>query len=174
MADSKVFNSFREGWYVMYTMNRHEKKIREKLSEREITSFLPIVKKLRIWRDRKKYVDEPLFPSYIFVHLKDKQGYFSSLDVEGVLFYVRTGKVVSRISNDTIHSIKELTERGQGVEVYSGPIQEGQQMVIREGPLTGLACEAVQLNGKQKISVRVHLLNRIVIADLPFHAVALT
>ena len=65
-------NNFLKGWYLIYTRPRHEKKVFLQLTEMKVRSLLPTTKKLRTWHDRKKYIDEPLFPSYIFVYLEDK------------------------------------------------------------------------------------------------------
>jgi transcriptional antiterminator RfaH len=53
------------GWYLLYTKPRHEKKVSAALTEASVNSYLPTAKKLRTWCDRKKYIDEPLFPSYV-------------------------------------------------------------------------------------------------------------
>ena len=47
-------------WYVLYVNVRHEKKVHEKFVEQNIESYLPIVKTLKQWSDRKKIVEEPL------------------------------------------------------------------------------------------------------------------
>jgi hypothetical protein len=57
--------AFKKGWYVAYTKPRHERTAVYSLQKAGIGSFLPLTKKLRIWSDRKKYVEEPLFPSYL-------------------------------------------------------------------------------------------------------------
>ncbi len=54
-------------WYAIHTRSRHEKQVDLFLSERGIETFLPLVHTLSRWKDRKKYVDLPLFPGYMFV-----------------------------------------------------------------------------------------------------------
>ena len=64
-------SQFKVGWYLIYTKPHHEKKVYTRLLERNINAFLPLTKRLRSWNDRKKYIDEPLFPSYVFIYLND-------------------------------------------------------------------------------------------------------
>jgi hypothetical protein len=45
------------------------KKVYARLVEKGIETFLPLQKRLKQWSDRKKLVDEPLFRSYIFVRI---------------------------------------------------------------------------------------------------------
>ena len=51
-----------------------------------IESYLPLKKVLKQWSDRKKWVEEPLFRSYIFIHA-DLKGRASAPDdaVEDVI-----------------------------------------------------------------------------------------
>jgi transcriptional antiterminator RfaH len=155
------------GWYVLYTKPRHEKKVSARLSEQNIYSLLPTRKTLRSWHDRKKYVDEPLFPSYLFVYLDCIQNYYAGMDVEGVLYYVKTGKEVARVNESVIEKIRLIADNGKDIETTSNYFEPGQQLVIREGSLTGLSCELVQYNNKQKLLVRVEILKRNVLVTLP-------
>ena len=54
-------------WYAIYTKPRNEKKVAENLAAIGIESYCPIVTTLKQWSDRKKMVETPLIPSYVFV-----------------------------------------------------------------------------------------------------------
>jgi transcriptional antiterminator RfaH len=58
-----------KNWYAVYTKSRAEKKLHAQLSDKSINSFLPLRKELKLWSDRKKWVEEPLLPSYLFVQI---------------------------------------------------------------------------------------------------------
>ncbi|WP_160718056.1 UpxY family transcription antiterminator [Chitinophaga solisilvae] len=160
-------SKFSEGWYLIYTKPKHEKKVCTRLTELRIVSFLPTRKSLRKWHDRKKYIDEPLFPSYVFVYLTDLQSYYHSIDVDGSLFYVRTGNIITRISEATINNIKLITHNAETVEVSEAYFCPGQKLVIAEGALAGLSCELVRYNDKQTLLVRMDLLKRNLLLTLP-------
>ena len=153
-------NSFRVGWYVIYTKPRHEKKVHAQLSEMDISSYLPLTKKLRTWHDRKKYIDEPLFPSYVFIYLKDLRNYYDGMGIDGALHYVRVGKEISRVHDTVINNIKLTVGQAETLEVTDERFAWGRRLVISRGPLCGLDCELVQAGAKQKILVRVDLLQR--------------
>src|SRR3990172_6049569 len=55
-------------WYALYTRPRHEKAFAEQLAKREMEAFLPVREVLSRWKDRRKLVQLPLFPGYVFVH----------------------------------------------------------------------------------------------------------
>src|SRR5947207_2578908 len=55
-----------ESWYGVQTRPRHEKIVAQRLTERGVTSFLPLVTEIHRWSDRKKAVQVPLFGCYVF------------------------------------------------------------------------------------------------------------
>jgi transcriptional antiterminator RfaH len=159
--------NFRVGWYLIYTRPRHEKKVHARLVELNVTSFLPTKKIVRVMHDRKKYVDEPLFPSYVFIYLNDMDNYYTGIDAEGSLYYVRSGKEIARVQETVIDSIRLITSNENEIQISSEHILPGQKLVIRQGALTGLACEVVEFRGRQNLLVRVDLLQRNLLMTLP-------
>ena len=66
-------------WYAVQTRSRHEKKVDSFLSDKGVETFLPLINTLSRRRDRKKYIDIPLFPGYIFVHVNEDQENISNV-----------------------------------------------------------------------------------------------
>lgn len=163
----QYMNKNQIGWYLIYTKPRHEKKVFNYLAKNNIVSFLPTQKVLSTWHDRKKIIDQPLFPSYIFVYLKDMHSYYAAMNAEGALYYVRTGKEISRVSQSTIDNIKLITNTVRDIEISEEHFVEGQRLVIKHGALTGLSCEIIQVERNQKLLVRVDLLQRNILLSLP-------
>ncbi|MDV7400146.1 transcription termination/antitermination NusG family protein, partial [Arthrospira platensis SPKY1] len=63
-------------WMAVYTKPRCEKKAFERLSKREdLELYLPVQKRLKQWSDRKKWVEEVVLPSYLFIKCTEKQRY---------------------------------------------------------------------------------------------------
>ena len=58
-------------WYVLYTKPRWEKKVYQLLMEQGIESYCPLNKTRKKWSDRVKWVEEPLFKSYVFVKIAE-------------------------------------------------------------------------------------------------------
>jgi transcription antitermination factor NusG len=158
--------SFATGWYVIYTGPRKEKKVADELFEKSITHFLPLIKTARQWHDRKKIIYAPAFPSYLFVYLNKQSEYRDILDIEGVHYYVKFGKVPAIVKPEVIDQIR-LVINSDNVIVSSAYFEVGEKLVIQEGPLTGLHCEMIKSDGKNKILVRVNLLNRNILVDVP-------
>ena len=47
-------------WYAVYTRPRFEKQVGQRLLEEGIEAYVPLIKTMRQWSDRKKVVELPL------------------------------------------------------------------------------------------------------------------
>jgi transcription antitermination factor NusG len=58
-------------WFAVYTNSRHEKRVDQHLSMRQIEHYLPLYRAQRKWSNGLKVTLElPLFPGYIFVRIQ--------------------------------------------------------------------------------------------------------
>lgn len=164
-------NAMKEGkdlfrWYAVYTKPRNEKKVYARLVEKGIETFLPLQKKLKQWSDRKKMVDEPLFRSYIFVHIGQKQ-YYDVLNTMGVVRYITfEGKAVP-IPDKQIDQIKQLLVQDIELEAVEGTIEPGTKVEVRFGSLQGIEGEMVEHAGKKKVVIRIDHISHSLLVTLP-------
>jgi transcriptional antiterminator RfaH len=159
--------AFNKGWYLLYTNSKQEKKVAEQLVAKKINYYLPIVKDIRKWSDRVKIIHSPLFPSYLFIYLEQLQNYYDSLEAKGALYYVRFGHEIAKVADTIVNNLKIVVNASEFIEISFVEFQKGETLTISEGPLTGLNCEVVQYKNKEMLLVRISLLKRSVLAELP-------
>lgn len=108
-----------------------------------IEHYLPLVKKLRLWSDRKKWVEMPLFNGYVFVrpaeNLRDKV-----LEVPGVVKYLRYNHLDAELRFAEIIAIKTFIERGYEMEAVPSNLKKGEMVEISSGPFKGITAEVVK------------------------------
>ncbi|AZJ35261.1 UpxY family transcription antiterminator [Tenacibaculum singaporense] len=157
------------GWYVLYVKSCWEKKVHESLKEISLESFLPQVKTVKQWSDRKKVTMKPLFPSYVFVYINSSLGFHKALSVNGAFSYIRFGKEYARVQEKEINQIKLLTgdESIEGIEITSHRPKVGEIKKITYGPLKGLSCEIIKAYNHKKIIVRIDSLQQNIMATIP-------
>src|SRR5208282_6930814 len=81
-----------EAWYGLHTQSRHEKIVAQRLEERGVTTFLPLVTEVRRWSDRKKSVQMPLFSCYVFAKIApNRSERLQVLRVDGVFGWSAPG-----------------------------------------------------------------------------------
>lgn len=66
-------NADKTSWYVLYTAPRAEKQVRDRIDALGIECWLPLHRTPRVWSDRVKIVELPLFNSYLFVRCTDPE-----------------------------------------------------------------------------------------------------
>jgi transcription antitermination factor NusG len=163
-------SQFSIGWYLLYTRPHQEYKVVSGLLENSIQAYLPCTNVKKKWSDRMKTVKVPLFPSYVFVYLRNVQEFFYGCTVEGAVDYVRLGKDAAKVKEQEIESVKLIEQGAENIEVSYEPFSPGEKLMIMQGPLSGLTCEVVRQSGKHKILVRVNLIKQHILADLPVTA----
>jgi len=151
---------FSKGWHVLYTRVNQEKKVVKQLNELGIDCYLPVMKVIRQWTDRRKLIESPLFPSYIFVNPCDKNSYYAALESDGAVYYLGSGNEAAKVNDEIIQDIRLSLESGNQVEVLPGNFQKGERISICEGPLAGIDGEIVQYKGRDNIIIRIKMLNR--------------
>ena len=136
-------------WYAVHIRSRHEKKVADQLSGKNVNCFLPLYNAQHRWKDRVAKVELPLFPGYLFVQiaLADKM---RVLEVPGVVQLVSAGADPIPLPDDEI----EILSRGLSERLKAEPhpyLKVGHCVRIRSGPLTGL--EGILLRHKDNLRV---------------------
>jgi transcription antitermination factor NusG len=125
-------------WYAVHVKSRHEFKVLERLTSAGIDAFLPVVERLNRWKDRKKLVSFPLFPGYLFVHIrKIYDTMLAVLKTPGVVRFI--GIIPGEpepVPEEQIISLKKLVENKESIDPYPY-LKEGQRVRIKKGPLAG-------------------------------------
>jgi len=125
-------------WFAIHTHARHEKVVEQELRYSGITTFLPVVKEVRNWSDRRKVVELPLFSCYLFAKLapgNDERA--KVLRINSVHSFVGPGGVGIPIPEEQINAVRTLVD--EQLPVCSHPfLKIGQRVRVRGGALNGL------------------------------------
>lgn len=140
-------------WYAVYTRARWEKKVSDILTRKSITNYCPLNKVMKQWSDRKKLVLEPLFTSYVFVHIAE-QDFLSLRKTNGVINLVYWLGKPAVIQDFEIDTIKRFLNEYENVKLQKTSINASDRVRIIGGPL--MAYEGQVLSVKSK-TVRVAL-----------------
>lgn len=156
-------------WYAVHTYPRAEKKVCEKLQAKGIEVYLPLQKQLRQWSDRKKWVEMPLIPSYLFVFTPASQLH-SVVQVYGITRVIYfEGKPVP-IPNEQIEWLKKMLLHNIPVEITQEELAPGDKVIVSGGHLMGMIGELVSYKSERRVVVRLEKLdyNLLVTIDINF------
>jgi transcription antitermination factor NusG len=149
-----------ENWYGLQTRPRHEKIVVQRLEERGVKTFLPLVTEVHRWSDRKKSVQMPLFSCYVFAKfVPNREERLRVLRVEGVFGLIGARGEGAAIPNEQIDAVRSLVE-GQ-LPWSSHPfLKIGQRVRIRSGALDGMEGILVSRNGDRTLVISVDAIQR--------------
>ncbi|MGB9746367.1 MAG: UpxY family transcription antiterminator [Bacteroidales bacterium] len=153
-------------WHALYTRPRWEKKVLKYLQEEGIEAFLPLRKSLKQWSDRKKWVEEPLFRSYVFVHIVPSE-YYKALNIVGAVRYVVFEGKAAIIPDRQIQMVKDLLALEVELEVTDETLLPGERVVIRYGPLKDVEGEMVEFRSKSVIALRIDHISGTILVSVP-------
>lgn len=154
-------------WYVIYTRSRAEKKVEAELIAMEIECFLPLQKKLRQWKDRKKWIEVPLISGYCFVYISRKE-YDRVLEVTNVVCYVTFERKAAIIPQQQIDNLRQIFKQNDfDVSVSHENFVPGKQVEIIEGALIGMQGELIESRGKNKFILRINQLETNFTIEVP-------
>jgi len=153
-------------WYAIYTKPRSEKRVAELLSQQSIENYLPLVKSVRQWSDRKKTVELPLFSSYIFVHIDEKE-YFTVIKVHGIVKFVSFEKKKVAVPDYQIEAIRKYVETGEELIANEGNYTIGKRVKVTRGGMKGLQGRLVEVLGKQRVKVEIESIQKSLFLLIP-------
>jgi transcription antitermination factor NusG len=149
-----------ETWYGLHTQSRHEKIVAQRLQERGVTTFLPLVTEVRRWSDRKKSVELPLFSCYVFAKfVPNRSERLRVLRVDGVFGLVGARGEGVPIPDEQIDAVRSLLD-GQLPWSAHPFLKIGQRVRIRSGALNGVEGVLVQRDGDRKLVISVDAIQR--------------
>jgi transcription antitermination factor NusG len=151
-------------WYAAYTNARHEKYVARQLQDRRMDNFLPLYRSVRCWKDRRKEIDLPLFPSYVFVRLAINSDRTRVLQIPGVVRFVSFNGRPAPLENEEIESLKNAVADG-----HAEPhpyLKIGRRVRIKRGPLAGIEGILVRKKDKFRVVISLDLIMRSVATEI--------
>jgi transcription antitermination factor NusG len=151
-------------WYALTTKPQHEKRAVQVLDFKGFQTFLPLHKSRRQWSDRKRTLDLPLFPGYVFCRFTPAQRsrVIASPNITSV---VGVGRRPAPVADDEIQAIQTMVASGLPVEPWQY-LQVGQRVRIDGGSLDGLTGLLVQEKNALRVVVNVSILQRSVAVEI--------
>tara|TARA_Y100000591_G_C21853224_1_gene713090 strand:+ start:5739 stop:6257 length:519 start_codon:yes stop_codon:yes gene_type:complete len=140
-------------WIVVYTKPKHEKVVRDELLKNKFEVYLPLLRKRRKWSDRKKWVEFPLFRSYLFIKTDPKHSIQIS-KTNGVVRIVKFGEKIALVSDKELDAINKMVEGGfePRAENY---FLKGNPVIVEHGPLKGLVGEVLSIENQNRLVMRI-------------------
>jgi len=160
---------FQERWHACQTRPRAEKQVDRMLKLCGVQAYLPLLAQTRQWTDRKKLVDFPLFPGYVFARFGPEQIH-QVLLTPGVVTIVRSGGAPVPVREEDLESVRIVLACAKAGLPPPEPaefVELGQEVLVREGPFSGVRGVVTEDRGRTRVVVRLCALKRALSVELP-------
>lgn len=151
-----------EGWFVVWTESRAEKRVEARIAAQGLEPWLPKVTERRKWSDRWRDVVLPLFPGYLFARGGLAQVH-SLLRTPGVVTVVKTAGRPACLSDGFVASLRKAIETpavtaSAVTDHVSYAVDD--EVIVREGPLAGLRGVVQEVRSGRRLVVWVDEIGR--------------
>jgi transcription antitermination factor NusG len=143
----------KRNWYAVYTKPRWEKKVYSLLAESGFEAYCPLNRVRKKWSDRLKWVEEPLFKSYVFVKVAKEEAARVRM-VNGVVNFVYWLGKPAIIRNKEIEVIHKFLSEYDEVQVVPLELRTDSRITIVQGALMDKKATVVKvLNNKVRVVI---------------------
>lgn len=141
-------------WYPVYTNPRAEKKAYQALLDKGFNAYLPLHRQLKQWSDRKKWVEEPLLKSYLFVHINETEQ-TEVLTTKGISRFIYFSGKKASMPDRQITDLKLIMASSYELEITEEDLQPGEKIIIKAGPLKGMTGEIISYRSQKQLALRL-------------------
>ena len=151
-------------WYAVHVRSKFERTVSTVLEHKNVEQFLPTYRSRRIWTDRVKTMDLPLFTGYLFCRIPlDERNRVMTID--GVVGFVGAGRQPIPVSDLEIEAVRRIVQSQSPSQPWPF-LKIGQTVRINHGSLAGLEGILVRVKSSWRLVVSVTLLERSVAVEI--------
>jgi len=151
-------------WYAVRVRSNFERNVSAVLDYKGVEQFVPTYRSRRVWADRIKTLDLPLFPGYVFCRIPlDERNLV--VTTEGVVGLVSCGRTPIPVSDGEIEAIRTVVQSQSQAEPWPF-LKIGQTVRICHGSLSGVEGILIRVKNSWRLVISVSLLERSVAVEI--------
>jgi transcriptional antiterminator NusG len=149
-------------WVVLHTKSRCEKILSEEMTLQGIDHFLPLVGQVKYYGRRKAFVNEPLFPGYLFLKgtIADAYQAARTKRVANILRVVGQTRIAWEL-----HNLWLAISSGARLDPFPA-LKEGVRVEITSGPFRGIEGIVQERARANRLILQIETLGRAVSLEL--------
>jgi len=153
-------------WYAVHVRSNFEKRVSIDLATRGVECYVPAVKETHTWTDRKRTIEVPLFPGYVFTRIYDTPALrHVVLRSPGAVRILGHGGLIEAVPTAEVEAIQRLLQAN--IPLLAHPLlREGAMVRIWRGPLKDLEGLLVRIKSQTRLVLSVELLSRSVSTEV--------
>ncbi|CAN5564975.1 hypothetical protein BH11BAC3_BH11BAC3_18390 [soil metagenome] len=123
-----------QNWYAVYTKPHQEKKVASQLTKRGIDNYYPVNRVCRVNPNSKKITNEPLFSSFVFVHIVEDE-LVKLKKIQGVINFVYWRSKPAIIHDEEIDILQQFTSVYQNIKLEKSSVNMAGMVRLIDDPI---------------------------------------
>jgi transcription antitermination factor NusG len=151
-------------WYAIRVRSRCEKMVSDQLQQKGYEQFLPMYWSRRLWSDRVKTLEVPLFTGYLFCRF-DVEGRLPILQTPGIVNILGKGRIPLPVDPLQIENIRAAVNSGQSLQPWPR-LEIGKKVRVEFGPLRGVQGTLLRYKNSSQLILGVDLMQRAIAVEV--------
>ena len=153
-------------WYVVRTRSNFEARVNTRLLEKGIECWLPVFQEVHQWKDRKKLVEVPVFPGYLFARFADSsESRIAVQRTEGTVSILGQRDEIEPVPEDEIEALQRVLTNNPRCLAHP-LLREGAWVRVRRGALKNLEGLLVRVKNQTRLVLSITLLSQSVSTEV--------
>ena len=154
-------------WFALYVQVNHEKEVTKRLEQKTFECFLPLMERWSKRKDRRKRIQVPVFPGYVFVRtVLDNYTSVEVLKTPGAVFFLRNTEGALPVPDYQVENLKAVLTHPESLALHDY-LKEGDWVEVVRGPLAGCAGILLRRDPKKgRLVVSVDIIRQAVSVEL--------
>jgi transcription antitermination factor NusG len=153
-------------WYTVQTSYRCEQRAASSLTAKGFKTYLPLLREVHVWKDRRKTMEVPAFGGYLFVHYQPSLGNrVKVLETSGVVRLLGGNHTPSPVSDLEIATVRRTL--GSGVPCdRCDALTPGALVEVKRGPLAGVQGRLARIKNNLRLVITISVFAKAISAEL--------
>lgn len=148
-----------KSWYLLYCKRGEQQRAKLHLENQNLTCYYPEVEIEKVVRGLRKTLNEPLFPSYVFIQFDEEVGpsFTTIRSTRGVIDFVRFGGLPTKVPDTLIIELEKIENHKEFVSKLP---KAGDVVQVNGGQFSGFEAIYKESDGEKRSILLVTLINQ--------------
>jgi transcription antitermination factor NusG len=166
MEKMTIPESFMPAWYAVQTSYRCEQRVAQGLTNKGIETYLPLLREVHQWKDRKKTIDVPAFCGYLFVRSEPSlRNRVKVLETSGVVRMLGGNHAPSPVPDVEIEAVRRTISSGVPCDRCDA-LMPGTMVRVLRGPIAGVQGKLVRIKNSLRLVISVSVFSQSISAEV--------
>jgi transcription antitermination factor NusG len=153
-------------WYAVQTRSNFEQCVCQELAEKGVENYCPRFSEIHQWADRKKTVERPLFPGYVFARFMDSNEVrLRVLKTTGTVRLLGASSTIEAIPDYEIDSLRKMLRVGRSWTPHAY-LRDGSRVRVRRGALKDAEGILVRRKDETRLVLSISLFCKAVATEV--------